>query len=112
MRITTSYTKLNKAGIFNDTCFIIVKIVIDYIKELTSTMKRKKTFKPQIESSTAVLPNKQLTMEEVLALPEDLFWAWVEQDSPYDDEIITCTPEQDEAFRKKVDAYVAGGKDY
>lgn len=76
-------------------------------------MKRKKTFKPQIESSTAtILPNRRLTMEEVLALPEDLFWAWVEHDSPYDDEIISCTPEQDEAFRKKVDAYVTGGKDY
>lgn len=69
-------------------------------------MKRKKTFRPQIESSTATTPpNKQLTMEEVLALPEDLFWAWAESDQPGDYEIMESTPEQDEALVRKAMQY-------
>lgn len=68
-------------------------------------MKRKKTFKPQIESSTAVLPNRQLTMEEVLPLPEDLFWAWAESHQPGDYEIMESTPEQDEALVRKAMHY-------
>ena len=68
-------------------------------------MKRKKTFKPRIESSTAILPNRQLTMDEVLALPEDLFWAWAESDQPGDYEIMESTPEQDEALVRKAMHY-------
>lgn len=68
-------------------------------------MKRKKTFKPRIENSTAILPNRQLTMDEVLALPEDLFWAWAESDQPGDYEIMESTPEQDEALVRKAMHY-------
>ena len=79
---------------------------MNIIKELTSIMKRKKTFKPQIENSTAtILPNRQLTIEEVLALPEDLFWAWAESDQPGDYEIMESTPEQDEALVRKAMHY-------
>ena len=76
-------------------------------------MKRKKTFKPQIESSAAtILPNRRLAMEEVLTLPEDLFWAWAESDQPGDYEIMEATPEQDETLVRKANAYVASGKGY
>lgn len=44
-------------------------------------------------------------MEEVLALPEDLFWAWAESDQPGDYEIMESTPEQDEALVRKAMQY-------